>query len=783
MTVQAKQGPPFPDELSRDPVCGMDLNVRQTDLQSEYRGRKFFFCAPSCRDRFILDPEKYLPDSSAETSPSTQEAAPGTQFTCPMHPAVVQNGPGICPICGMALEPVNPLEMQEENPELKDMTRRFWIALSFSLPALLMAMVEMLPQRPVSRLIGDSMFNYLQLALVSPVMLWSGFPIIERAWLSVHNRAANMFTLIALGTWIAYLYSIFATVAPQALPKEFLRHGGVADVYFEVAAVIVTLVLLGQVLELRARNQASDAIRSLLNLAPKSARVMTDGNEVDVPLEEVKGGDRIRVRPGEKIPVDGKVLEGSSRVDESMMTGEPMPVEKQAGYDVIGGTINTTGSFIMEATKVGRDTVLSQIVEMVSQAQRSKAPIQRMADQVSTWFVPAVIVVAFLTAVGWLIWGPAPAIGFALVNAVAVLIIACPCALGLATPMSVMVAAGKGATAGILIKDAAALETMEKVNVVLVDKTGTLTEGKPKVVSITPLSKVAEDDVLKIAASLERSSEHPLGTAIVNAATARGAELLPVMDFESITGKGISGRLSGMKYFIGNSKLMEETGVYVLQYREKLDDLRRDGQTVIYLASEQELIGVIGIADPIKETTKQAIQELKADGVKPIIVTGDNVVTARAVARQLDIAETDVYADVLPQDKGNIVDQLKAKNLIVAMAGDGINDSVALSKAHVGIAMGHGTDIAMQSSGITLVKGDLRGIARAKKLSEATMHNIRQNLFFAFIYNVLGIILATGILYPWLGLLLNPMLAAAAMSLSSLSVVANSLRLRRLKLI
>lgn len=785
MSIQVSTyGQALPPEFRRDPVCGMDVDKDNARWTADHAGLSYYFCSRSCKERFEGQPEQFISGQRLASVGTEGNEQPATQYTCPMHPEIIQETPGICPICGMALDPVHPLQAGEDNLELHDMSKRFWTSLFFSLPALVLAMVDMLPSKPISGIFGHSVFNYVQLVLVSPVILWSARPIFHRAWVSVKYRVANMFTLIALGTGIAYLYSLVATLSPQLLPTALLGHGGVADVYFETAAVIITLVLLGQMLELRARNQASDAIRSLLNLAPKTARRLTaDGNEEDIPLSDVRTGDRLRVRPGEKVPVDGKVIEGESQIDESLMTGEPMPMGKTVGSDLIGGTINTTGSFVMEASKVGRNTVLSQIVEMVSQAQRSKAPIQRMSDQVSAWFVPLVIAIAFGTAVAWSIFGPAPALAFALVNAIAVLIIACPCALGLATPMSILVAAGKGATAGVLVKDAAALEALEKVNLLLVDKTGTLTEGKPTVVSIRSFADKSDSELLRTAAILEKSSEHPIATAIVKAATANGDTLPDAQNFRSLTGQGVSAEVDGKEYLIGNSKLLTEAGIELRQYEDTIKELRLDGQTVVYLAERGQLIGTIGIADPIKATSTQAIDELRKDGIRVVIVTGDNEITANAVARRLGIDANDVRADVLPQDKGKIVDEFKAKGATVAMAGDGINDSVALSKADVGIAMGHGTDIAMQSSGITLVKGDLRGILRAKKLSETTMRNIRQNLFFAFGYNVVGIFVATGILYPWFGLLLNPMVAAAAMSLSSLSVVANSLRLRGFKFV
>jgi Cu+-exporting ATPase len=699
-----------------------------------------------------------------------------TEWTCPMHPEIVRDAPGSCPICGMALEP-RTVTVEERNPELDDMTRRFrWSAL-LTAPILALMVSEFIPGRPLHQLIPHGWLNWLELALATPVVLWGGWPFFVRGWASVVNRHLNMFTLIALGVGAAYGYSVVATLAPGLFPDSFRMMGEVA-VYFEPAAVIVVLVLLGQVLELRARSHTSTAIRNLLGLAPKTARrIAPDGTESDVPLEHVHVGDRLRVRPGERVPVDGVVIYGTTTIDESMVTGEPIPVEKATESTVTGGTVNGTGTFVMEARRVGGDTLLSQIVRMVSEAQRSRAPIQRLADTVSAWFVPVVVAVAVVTFIVWSQYGPEPRSAHALVNAVAVLIIACPCALGLATPMSIMVGTGRGAEAGVLIRNAEALETLEKVTTLVVDKTGTLTEGKPRLVAVEPSGAIDETTLLRLVASLENVSEHPLAAAIVGGARERGVRLSEVRDFESATGKGVTGTIDGRRVAIGNLKHLEELGVDPAALRDRADRLRQEGQTVMFVAIDGEPGGLVGVADPIKPTTVEAIQALHRDGVSVVMLTGDNRTTAEAVARSVGIDH--VEADVLPDQKAAVVQRLQAKGERVAMAGDGINDAPALAAADVGIAMGTGTDVAMESAGVTLVKGDLRGIVRARRLSRATMRNIRQNLFFAFVYNALGVPVAAGVLYPMLGLLLSPMIASAAMTFSSVSVIGNALRLRR----
>jgi Cu+-exporting ATPase len=697
-----------------------------------------------------------------------------------MHPEVVRSEPGSCPICGMALEP-RTVTLDESNPELDDMTRRFWVSTVLTVPSLLLAMGEYLPGNPLESLIPASAMGWVQLVLTTPVILWGGWPFFVRGWQSVVNRSLNMFTLIALGVGVAYVFSVVATGFPALFPPSFRMANGQVGVYFEAGAVIVTLVLLGQVMELRARSQTGVAIRALLGLAPKTARrLRDDGNDEDVPLDQVRVGDRLRIRPGEKVPVDGTVLEGTSAVDESMVTGESIPVEKHGGDKVIGATVNGTGSLVMRAERVGADTLLAQIVHMVAQAQRSRAPIQKLADVVSGYFVPAVVAIAIVTAIAWSTVGPEPRMAHAIINAVAVLIIACPCALGLATPMSIMVATGKGATTGVLFKNAEAIEVLRKVDTLIVDKTGTLTVGKPKLVSVTPLGDWDEPDVLRLAATLERGSEHPLAAAIVNGAAERGVALSNAEAFESITGKGVRGRVDGKAVALGNLRLLEEIRITPGESASRADDLRREGQTVMFVAIEGALAGLVGVADPIKETTPEAIAQLHKEGLRIVMMTGDSRTTAEAVARKLAI--DDVMSDVLPDQKAAMVKRLQDEGRVVAMAGDGINDAPALAQAHVGIAMGTGTDVAMESAGVTLVKGDLRGIARARRLSRATMGNIKQNLFFAFVYNALGVPIAAGVLYPWTGLLLNPMIAAAAMSFSSVSVVGNALRLQRLRL-
>jgi len=710
-------------------------------------------------------------------------AIPQTRMTyvCPMHPEIVRSEPGTCPICGMALEPRTVSLEEEENPELTDMTRRFWISVILTVPLLLLAMSEMLPGQPVQHAFSARLLTWVQMIFATPVVLWGGWPFFVRAVASIVNRSLNMFTLIAIGTGTAYGFSVLATLTPDIFPASFRTHTGGVAVYFEAAAVITTLVLLGQILELRARRQTSGAIRALLGLVPKTARrLRDDGTEADIPLDHVQAGDRLRVRPGEKIPVDGIVLEGRSAVDESMVTGEPLPVEKAPGSRVTGGTVNGAGSFVMRAERVGADTLLAQIVRMVSETQRSRAPIQRLADAVSAYFVPAVILVALLTFVVWGLYGPAPRLVYAFVNAVAVLIIACPCALGLATPMSIMVGTGRGALAGVLVKHAEALEVLEKVDTLVIDKTGTLTEGKPRLLSVLVLPRFREDDLVRLAASLERGSEHPLAAAIVAGAQSRGLALTDAQAFTSITGKGVTGQVEKRAIALGNQALFEELGIAVGELGEQAEAQRREGHTIMFVAVDGQPAGLLGVADPIKSTTPEAIHALRAHGVQIVMLTGDSRTTAEAVARTVGIDH--VEAEVLPAQKGDVVRDLQTQGHIVAMAGDGINDAPALALAQVGIAMGTGTDVAMQSAGVTLVQGDLRGIVRARRLSQGTMRNIRQNLCFAFLYNVLGVPIAAGVLYPVLGLLLSPMIASAAMTLSSVSVIANALRLRHLRL-
>ena len=703
-------------------------------------------------------------------------------YTCPMHPQIVRNEPGSCPICGMALEPRTVTAgAAEANPELSGMTRRFWISAGLTLPVFIVGMADVIPGQPLKHLMPMRSLQWFQLALTTPVVLWGGWPFFQRGWASLVHRSLNMFTLIALGTGAAYLFSVVAVLLPGLLPPSIRGHGGMVPVYFEAAAVITTLVLMGQVLELRARAATGGAIRALLGLSPKQARIVRpDGKEEDISLDAVHPGDHLRVRPGEKIPVDGAVLEGNSAVDESMVTGESIPIEKHSGDVVIGGTINGTGGLLMRADRVGSDTLLSQIVRMVSEAQRSRAPIQRVADTVASYFVPIVVVCAILTFVVWALFGPAPALAHAIVNAVAVLIVACPCALGLATPMSIMVGTGRGASVGVLVKNAEALEILQKVDTLVVDKTGTLTEGKPRLVTVVPAAGQNETEVLRIAASLERGSEHSLAAAIVNGAKDRGVEAGKVEGFDSITGKGVKGKLDGRPVLFGNQALLDDAKVGTQELNGRAEELRKDGQTVMFLAVDGRLAGILGVTDPIKESSAEAVRLLQADGIRIIMLTGDNRTTAEAVARKLGI--TEVEAGVLPDQKSIVIKRLKVEGRNVAMAGDGVNDAPALAEAHVGIAMGTGTDVAIQSAGITLLKGDLRGIVKARRLSQGVMRNIQQNLFFAFIYNILGIPIAAGVLYPFFGLLLNPMIAAAAMSLSSVSVIVNALRLRSLKL-
>jgi Cu+-exporting ATPase len=763
---------PEPAEGVLDPVCGMTIDPADAVGHFDYKGRTYYFCAESCLEQFRENPEHFLnPDLRA--APVDFEA----EYTCPMHPEVRQKGPGSCPICGMALEPVDAAHVEERNVELEDMTRRFFVSLVLTAPILAFMVAELLPGRPLDRAVSHGLRNWIEFALATPVVWWGGAPFFERGWASIVNRYLNMFTLIALGVAAAYAYSVAAVLAPGLFPDSF-RMGGEVAVYFEPAAVIVVLVLLGQVLELRARSRTSTAIRGLLGLTPKTARrVESDGTEHDVPLEHVSVGDRLRVRPGERIPVDGIVLEGTTTVDESMVTGEPIPVEKVAEASVTGGTVNGTGTFVMRAERVGRDTLLAQIVRMVSEAQRSRAPIQRLADAVSSWFVPIVIAVALITFIAWSVYGPEPRLAYALVNAVAVLIIACPCALGLATPMSIMVGTGRGAEAGVLIRHAEALETLEKVTTIVVDKTGTLTEGKPRLVTVEPVGQFDASAMLRLAASLEHVSEHPLAAAIMAGAKERSLLLADVKQFESVTGQGVSGVVDGRRVAIGNVRHLETLRIDPGPLRDRADDLRRQGQTVMFVAIDAIAAGLVGVADPIKTTTREAIRALHDDGVKVVMLTGDNRATADVVAKAVGIER--VEADVLPDQKAVVIKRLQAQGERVAMAGDGINDAPALAQADVGIAMGTGTDIAMESAGVTLVKGDLRGIVRARRLSRATMGNIRQNLFFAFVYNALGVPVAAGILYPVLGVLLSPMIASAAMTFSSVSVIANALRLRR----
>ncbi|HWP58570.1 MAG TPA: heavy metal translocating P-type ATPase [Candidatus Acidoferrales bacterium] len=803
-----------------DPICQMEVEPATAAGKHEYKGQTYYFCSLYCLEAFKKDPERFVEQPSREPAaprpaaarlpeatyvcpmdPEVRASKPGacpkcgmalereappapfvrTEYVCPMHPEIVRPEPGSCPICGMALEPRTVTLEEEVNPELVDMTRRFWISAALTAPIFLLAMTEFIPGQPVHKSFSPHLLNVLQLLVASPVVLWGGWPFFQRGWASIVNRSLNMFTLIAIGVGTAYLYSVFAALFPGIFPPSFRGHRGEVGVYFDAAAVITTLVLLGQVLELKARSRTSSALRALLGLSPKTARLMhDDGSEEDVPLERVKPGDRLRVRPGERVPVDGVVLEGTTSIDESMVTGEPIPVEKGPNSKVTGGTVNGAGSFVMRAERVGSDTLLAQIVRMVSEAQRTRAPIQRTADVVSSYFVPAVVVVAIVTFAVWAAAGPEPRMAHGLVNAVAVLIIACPCALGLATPMSIMVGTGRGATAGVLIKNAEALEILEKIDTLVVDKTGTLTEGKPKVTSVLAADGLDEGEILRLAASLERGSEHPLAAAIVAAASERNLKLVEAKEFRLLTGKGITGIVDSKNVALGNQRLLADLNLTAGSFADRAEELRREGQTVMFVAVDGAVAGAVAVADPIKASTPEAIRLLHEDGVRVAMLTGDNRTTAEAVARKLGIDE--VYAEVLPEEKGEIVKRLQAQGRMVAMAGDGINDAPALAQAHVGIAMGTGTDVAMETAGITLVKGDLRGIARARRLSRGTMHNIRQNLFFAFVYNVLGVPIAAGILYPFFGLLLSPIIASAAMTLSSVSVITNALRLNRLPL-
>jgi len=816
-----------PIALEKDPVCGMTVDPAKAKAKSEHAGKTYYFCCSGCAQKFQSNPEEYLKPKapkpmlvtlgpapakpqSAAVSPLPQPAANATAFfcpmcpevratkagpcpscgmalepefpavatkteyTCPMHPEIVRNQPGSCPICGMALEPRTVTAKEEENPELRDMSRRFWISLALTVPLLVIAMAGMFTRSHANPLLPGAWLPWLELVLATPVVLWGGWPFFQRGWASIVNRSTNMFTLIAMGTGVAYFYSLIATIVPGIFPASFREAGGRPAVYFEAAAAIVTLVLLGQVLELRARSRTGAAIRALLDLAPRTARFLRNGLEQDIPLDQVHVGDRLRVRPGEKIPVDGMVLEGRSSVDESMVTGESVPVEKAEGMRVIGATVNGSGSFIMRAERVGSETLLAQIVRMVSQAQRSRAPIQRLADKVAGIFVPAVIAIAVITFIAWAVFGPEPRFAYAIVNAVAVLIIACPCALGLATPMAIMVGTGRGAHAGVLIKNAEALETLEKVDTLVFDKTGTLTEGKPRVVSFTAGGPLGEVEVLRLAASLERASEHPLASAIIAAASERGLKLSDVQNFESHAGKGIVGVVEGRRVAVGTAALMQEEGV------SRNTSVDGGMGTVVQVAVDHKYAGSIILTDPVKPSAATAVRELKSRGLRLVMLTGDNRSVAQSIAQQLGIG--DFEAEILPQDKSKVVSDLQKQGRVVAMAGDGINDAPALAQADVGVAMGTGTDVAIESAGITLLKGDLAGILRARNLSRATMQNIRQNLFFAFIYNSIGVPIAAGILYPFFGILLSPILAAAAMSFSSVSVISNSLRLRNTKL-
>jgi len=759
-----------------DPVCGMKVVIETAKWTSEYDGETIYFCGQSCQKKFEANPRAWVGPKEIAPSKVVDEAPVGAEYTCPMHPEVVRNGPGSCPICGMALEPRTVTAEDTGNPELVSMTRRLWIGAVLTLPLLGMMVLDMLPGHRM----GGAVAGWIQFALATPVVLWAGWPFFERGWSSVVHRSLNMFTLIAIGAGAAYLYSVVAVLAPGIFPASFRDMSGRPGLYFEAAAVIVVLVLVGQVLELRARSQTSGAIKALLGLTPKTARrIAADGTESDVALEEIRVGDMIRVRPGERIATDGAVVTGFSAVDESMVTGESIPVEKTEGEAVVGGTMNGTGSLVVRAERVGADTLLSQIVRMVSEAQRTRAPIQRLADRVAAWFVPAVLVVSAIAFVAWAAFGPEPRYAHALVNAVAVLIIACPCALGLATPMSIMVGVGRGAGEGILVRDAEALETMEKVDTRVVDKTGTLTEGRPRLTAVVAAEGFDERGVLELAASLEKASEHPLAEAVVAGAMERGVRLDGVAGFQSITGKGVTGTVQGRRVGFGNAALMRELGVSLEGLEERAETMRVEGQTVMFLASDARLAGLIAVADTVKESSLQAVRQLKELGIRVVMVTGDNRTTAAAVAGKLGI---EFEADVLPSEKAEAVKRLQAEGQVVAMAGDGVNDAPALAQANVGIAMGTGTDVAIAAAGITLIHGDLRGIVKARRLSRRTMRNIRQNLFFAFVYNAAGVPIAAGVLYPLLGLLLNPMIAAAAMSFSSVSVIANALRLRTTEL-
>ena len=762
-----------------DPVCGMDVSPEDSAGSCQYQGQQYYFCAESCREQFQANPQQFLaPPAERITTTAADSSA---IYTCPMDPEVRQRGPGACPKCGMALEPLTVTGLEETNPELHLMTRRFWISLVLTAPLILMAMSAMLGEQSLGRAVAPRLLAWIELVLATPVVLWGGWPFFQRGWASVVNRSLNMFTLIAMGTGAAYLYSILATVLPQIFPPSFRLTSGEVPVYFEAAAAITTLVLLGQVLELRARSRTSSALKTLLGLAPKTARrLRPEGGEEDVPLDQVVAGDRLRVRPGEKIPVDGSVIEGTSSVDESMVTGEPIPVEKGADDRVTGGTVNGTGGFVMRAERVGSETLLAQIVAMVSEAQRSRAPIQRMADAVASYFVPVVVGIAALTFAAWSIFGPQPRLAYALINAVAVMIIACPCALGLATPISIMVGTGRGAMAGVLIRNAEALEVLSQVDTLVIDKTGTLTEGKPRLTVIKPQPGGNESDLLRLAASLEHASEHPLAGAIVAAAEERSLTLSEVKDFRSFTGQGVTGVVEGKAVALGNAALLGSLAIAPGSLLLAAKELGRDGSTTIFLAVDLRPAAVLVVKDPIRTSTPEAIRLLHQEGLRIVMLTGDSRSTAEAVARDLGLDTFE--AEVQPARKGEIVKNLQSEGRIVAMAGDGINDAPALAQANVGIAMGTGTDVAMESAGIVLVKGDLRGIARARRLSRSTLRNIRQNLFFAFIYNMVTVPVAAGVLYPLLGWRLSPMLAAAAMTFSSVSVITNALRLRHVEI-
>jgi len=830
--------------LERDPVCGMTVDSTRAKATHPHEGKTYYFCCPGCKEKFSAAPAKYLqpkplvgiapisaqpiqiapanplsaqvshgatgatPQKTASNEytcpmdPEVRQQGPGDcpkcgmalepviavppatkiEYTCPMHPQIVRDAPGSCPICGMALEPRTVNAAEKKNPELVSMTRRFWVSLALTIPILVVAMADVLPGlRALVKFASPRAWQWLEFALATPVVLWGGWPFFVRGWRSLVTRNLNMFTLIGLGTGVAYAFSVVGVLFPGIFPASFRGNGGEVAVYFEAAAAITTLVLLGQVMELRARSRTGAAIKALLGLASKTARkILDDGSEKDVPLEMVKPGDRLRVRPGEKIPVDGIVMEGSSSVDESMISGEPIPVEKFKGAPVTGATVNGTGALIMRAERVGSETLLAQIVRMVSEAQRSRAPIQKLADVVAGYFVPIVVGISVMTFVIWAVWGPEPRLAHALVNAVAVLIIACPCALGLATPMSIMVAMGRGASLGVLFKNAEAIELLRKVDTLVVDKTGTLTEGKPKLMAVVPIAGFDENELLRLASALERGSEHPLAAAIVKGAEDHGIPAVSAEAFESLTGRGVRGTVSGHTVALGNQKLLEELHADAGTLATKAEAFRSEAQTAMFVLVDGKVAGLLAVADPIKETTPEAIRQLHADGIRIVMLTGDSRATAEAVAKKLQIDQ--IEAEVLPQEKAGVVKRLQAEGRFVAMAGDGINDAPALAEAQVGIAMGTGTDVAMQSAGVTLIKGDLRGIVRARALSRATMSNIKQNLFFAFVYNSIGVPIAAGILYPFFGLLLSPMIAAAAMSFSSVSVISNALRLRRVNL-